>query len=278
MILTPLNLRPSSAAAYKELRTDENPYFNINYFELKSLNDPDSEKVPSSNYGDEAPSGKEPATNETIYFLQKDLHAGTKVKLSLLVKPRGMRTFLPHRVAKSMPFSSDKLPEILKHYSIKAESKEANTMNETIRNCERAAIDGEDKYCATSLKSFVDLSVSRLGNNVKLLASEAGKETRSPLFSIGKGMQHMGEEDIVCHKMQYPYAVFLCHSINRASVNKVPFVGLNGKEKANALVVCHKDTSAWNPNHLSFKILNVKPGTVPVCHFLVRDTLVWVSN
>ncbi|XVF69572.1 hypothetical protein PTKIN_Ptkin11bG0092100 [Pterospermum kingtungense] len=219
------------------------------------------------------------AINETIYFLQKDLHPGKMVKLPLLLNTRGNTTFLPNRIVKSMPFSSDhKLPDILKLYSIKAESREGNDIYETISNCERESMDGEDKYCATSLESFLDLSVSMLGKNIQLLSNEVGTETKSPIFIIGREVQDMGQKKIVCHNMPYPHAVFLCHSINRTSVYKVPLVGIDGKKKANALAACHKDTSSWNPNHPSFKILNVKPGTVPVCHFLVRDTLVWVSN
>jgi hypothetical protein len=47
---------------------------------------------------------------------------------------------------------------------------------------------------------------------------------------------------------------------------------------AKAVAVCHTDTSAWNPKHLAFQVLNVKPGTVPVCHFLPQDHVVWLPN
>ncbi|KAB5513985.1 hypothetical protein DKX38_027891 [Salix brachista] len=30
--------------------------------------------------------------------------------------------------------------------------------------------------------------------------------------------------------------------------------------------------------HLAFQVLNVKPGTVPVCHFLPQDHVVWLPN
>ncbi|XVE78949.1 hypothetical protein DITRI_Ditri14bG0019200 [Diplodiscus trichospermus] len=213
----------------------------------------------------------------TIYFFSKNLHAGTKVKLPLLITPRDNTTFLPRRVSESMPFSSNKLPEILKHYSLKAGSMAANSVSETIRNCERSSFDGEEKYCATSLESFVDLSVSMLGKDIQLLSNELGRETENPLFAIGRGVQNMGEKNLVCHKMNYPYAVYFCHLIKKTDVYEVPLVGIDGT-KANALAVCHKDTSSWSPNHIAFQVLKVKPGTVPICHFLVRDTLVWVPK
>ena len=45
-----------------------------------------------------------------------------------------------------------------------------------------------------------------------------------------------------------------------------------------AVAVCHADTSGWNPKHVAFQVLNVKPGTVPVCHFLPQDHVVWTRS
>lgn len=59
------------------------------------------------------------AINETIYFFQKDLRPGKMVNLPLLIKTKDMTPFLPFQVAKSIPFSSDKLSEILKHFYLK---------------------------------------------------------------------------------------------------------------------------------------------------------------
>ncbi|XP_021279204.1 LOW QUALITY PROTEIN: BURP domain-containing protein 8-like [Herrania umbratica] len=217
------------------------------------------------------------AVKETIYFLPKDLLPGKKVNLPRLVQKRDRGTFLPHLIAESIPLSSDKLPEILKNFSLKDESRDANNVKITVKNCERAEMKGEEKYCATSLESFVDMSVSMLGKEIRLLSNELRKETKNPLFTIARAVRNMGENDIVCHKMKYPYAVYLCHSIKKTVVYKVPLVGTDGT-KANAVAVCHKDTSAWSPNHIAFKVLKVKPGAVPICHFLGRDTLVWVPN
>ncbi|KAM0005498.1 putative BURP domain-containing protein [Helianthus debilis subsp. tardiflorus] len=52
-------------------------------------------------------------------------------------------------------------------------------------------------------------------------------------------------------------------------------ISADGK-KMNAAAVCHIDTSKWNPKHLAFQVLKVKPGTVPVCHFLPEDHVAWV--
>ncbi|XP_039064076.1 BURP domain protein RD22-like [Hibiscus syriacus] len=214
--------------------------------------------------------------DETVFFFPKDLRSGKLVKLPALTTS-DKTPFLHDRVAKSIPFSSDELPEILNHFSVRPQTKEANLISKTVKGCERVAMKGEDKFCATSLESFIDSSISHLGKQIQLLSTELSKETNNSLFIIAKGMQDMGENELVCHKMKYPRAVFLCHSIDKTTVYKVPLVGRDGT-KANALAVCHKDTSAWNPKHMAFRILKVKPGTVPICHFLVKDALIWVSN
>ncbi|KAA3471669.1 dehydration-responsive protein RD22-like [Gossypium australe] len=184
------------------------------------------------------------SVDETTFFFQRDLRTGKLVSLPNLIATGDKTPFLPDQVAKSIPFSSAKLPEILNHFSLKPQTRDANTICETIRGCERAAINGEQKFCATSLESFIDLSISKLGKQIQLLSIEFSKETKNPLFTIARGMQNMGEHELVCHKMEYPGAVFLCHALNKTGVYKVPLVGRDGT-KANALAVCHKDTSGW---------------------------------
>ncbi|XP_052884278.1 BURP domain protein RD22-like isoform X1 [Gossypium arboreum] len=256
----------------KELKTKD----HINK-KSKGVNAPIS---PFIIYGEKSKGNKKhgsAAINGTMYFFQEDLHPGKWVNLPLLAKTRDLATFLPQQVARSIPFSSNEFPQILNLFSLDPESMEANDMEQTINVCEREGMRGEEIFCATSFESFVDSSVSKLGKNIQLLANELAKETNNPVFTIGRGIQNMGEEELVCHKMSYPYAVFLCHSIDSTMVYKVPLVGMDGT-KAKALVICHKDTSAWSPSHPVFEILKVKPGTVPICHFAVRDTLAWVRK
>ncbi|OMO59834.1 hypothetical protein CCACVL1_24585 [Corchorus capsularis] len=217
------------------------------------------------------------AIKETMYFLQDDLRAGRMMNLQRLAQKSDRTPFLPQQIAQSIPISTDKLPVILKNFSIKAESSYGKGVRITVMNCERAEMRGEEKYCATSLESFVDLGVAMLGKNIRLLSHQLGKGLKNPLVTINRGMRDMGENNIVCHKTKYPYAVFLCHSIKKTTVYDVPLVGVDGT-KVNAVAVCHKDTSAWSPNHIAFKFLKVKPGTVPICHFLRRDAIAWVRD
>ncbi|KAM1282068.1 hypothetical protein ACFX2H_022473 [Malus domestica] len=73
------------------------------------------------------------------------------------------QTFMPHETAKSIPLSSNKLPEIFNQFSMKSGSVEADIIKGTIQECENPAIRGEEKYCATSLESMIDFSTSKLG-------------------------------------------------------------------------------------------------------------------
>lgn len=43
-------------------------------------------------------------------------------------------------------------------------------------------------------------------------------------------------------------------------------------------VICHTDTSKWDPEHLPFKILGTKPGGPPVCHTMPYGHMIWAKN
>ncbi|XP_039028456.1 polygalacturonase 1 beta-like protein 3 [Hibiscus syriacus] len=129
-------------------------------------------------------------------------------ELTKTLREEGHDHILAQQTADSLPMSDDKLlPEILKNFSLKAESKGTGYVKIALTNCARDEMRGETKYCASSLESFVDLAVSLFGENIRLIWHELGDETKNPSFTIGK-VRKIGENDIVCHKMKYPYAVY----------------------------------------------------------------------
>ncbi|XP_034684056.1 BURP domain protein RD22-like [Vitis riparia] len=215
--------------------------------------------------------------NVALFFFEKNMQPGTKMELHF-IRDANLATFLPRQVANSIPFSSKKFPEILNEFSIKPESEEAETIKNTIRECEEPGIKGEEKYCATSLESMVDFSTSKLGKGVQVISTEVENETQKQQYTITTGVKKLaGDKAVVCHKQSYPYAVFYCHKTQTTRAYMVPLVGADGS-KVKAVAVCHTDTSAWNPKHLAFQVLKVKPGTVPICHFLPEDHVVWVPK
>ncbi|KDP39097.1 hypothetical protein JCGZ_00854 [Jatropha curcas] len=214
--------------------------------------------------------------NTTIFFLYDDLRPNRKMRLAFTKSTNGTN-FLPLKIAKTIPFSSHKLSKILNYFSIKSSSKEAQIMKQTIEECEAPKFSGEDKYCATSLESLVDFIVAKLGKEVKTFCNEEEEKNKIQEYTVLKGVKMIGDNPIVCHKLEYKYAVFYCHSFSSTKGYSVPLVGFDGSE-AEAIVICHTNTSAWNPNHFAFQVLNVKPGGPPICHILNSDTIVWIPR
>nr|XP_024926700.2 BURP domain-containing protein 5-like isoform X1 [Ziziphus jujuba var. spinosa]XP_048322240.1 BURP domain-containing protein 5-like isoform X2 [Ziziphus jujuba var. spinosa] len=214
------------------------------------------------------------------FFFESDLHEGSKMKLSF-PKIKNSAKFLPRQVSESIPFSTTKLPEILAHFSMKSKSLQAKAMEDTLKVCEAPALNGEDKYCATSLESLVDFGVSKLGNQIKIISPTQVQREDPHVYTIGRGTKMIGDKSVECHKLNYVYAVFYCHEVQGTRAYRVPLKQQLQQQREDgdvALAVCHSDTSAWNPKNEAFQQLKVKPGTVPICHFLSSDTLFLVNK
>ncbi|MQM21099.1 hypothetical protein Taro_054133 [Colocasia esculenta] len=216
-----------------------------------------------------------------LFFLEKDLHPNTRKQLQF-IRSAPPSPFIPRPVADAIPFSSKKLPELMARFSLQPDSVGAEDMRVSLHGCEHPAGAGEAKSCVTSLESMIDFTTSNLGTrDVRASSTEVGNERqqKQQYYTVAgvEGLQEGGKA-VVCHVQPFPYAVFFCHatdSVTRAY--KVPLVGEDGS-KVTAVAVCHIDTSAWNPRHLAFQVLKVKPGSIPVCHFLRQDVVVWTPT
>ncbi|KAK6140947.1 hypothetical protein DH2020_025310 [Rehmannia glutinosa] len=211
--------------------------------------------------------------NVALFFLPKDLRR-QKNELAIHQNHKRGHIFAPP-VVDSIPFSSNKLPEILDTFSLKPTSDEAEAMKKTIKECEEKGIKGEEKLCATSLESMVDFSTSMLGKDVKALSTNAENGEKKEYTIVGVTKMSSKKALVVCHRQEYAYAVFYCHKTDATVAYEVMMAAADG---AAAVAVCHRDTAAWNPKHLAFQVLKVKPGAVPVCHFLPEDHIVWVPK
>ncbi|CAK8570138.1 unnamed protein product [Lathyrus sativus] len=168
---------------------------------------------------------------------------------------------------------------ILNKLNIEKGSRGARIVKNTISDCEMEGVRGEEKLCVTSLESMIDFITSKLGKNVEAFSTEINKENVFQHYTIAEGVKKLGDKNkvAVCHKLSYPYVVFYCHETNTTKGYSVPLEGADGS-RVKAIAVCHTDTSEWNPDHLAFQVLKVKPGTVPVCHLLPQDHVVWISK
>ncbi|KQK09599.1 BURP domain-containing protein 3 [Brachypodium distachyon] len=216
-----------------------------------------------------------------LFFLEKDLHAGKKLAVHFMATTGAGEKFLPRSEADAIPFSSEKVPEILSRFSVKPDSTEAAQMTQTLHDCEEAAAKGEKKSCATSLESMVDFATSSLGtSHVRAVSTVVGKEgSPKQEYAMTSVKRTAGADRLVaCHAEPYPYAVFACHLTQATRAYTVSMVGSTDGTAVEAVAVCHADTAGWNPRHVAFQVLKVKPGTVPVCHFLPQDHVVWTRS
>ncbi|CAO2182972.1 unnamed protein product [Urochloa humidicola] len=218
-----------------------------------------------------------------LFFKEEDLHAGKKVTVQFAGTAGATTKFLPRSEAEAIPFSSEKAPEILARFSVDPDSVEAAEMEQTLRDCEAPAAEGERKACATSLESMVDFATSSLGTTrVRAVSTVVARPGSSPkqeytVTGVKRAVSGGDGRLVACHAEPYAYAVFACHLTRRTRAYSVSMVGRDGTA-VDAVAVCHADTAGWNPKHVAFQVLGVKPGTVPVCHFLPQDHVVWTRS
>nr|CAD1843339.1 unnamed protein product [Ananas comosus var. bracteatus] len=154
----------------------------------------------------------------------------------------------------------------------------ADAIKSTLAECEAPALADVDWLCVTSLESMVDFATASLGtHDLRALSTAVGREgTLKQAYTIEsvKKMSTPGSELVACHGMKYAYAVFHCHTTTAAAYT-VSMAGADGT-RVEALAACHTDVAAGVEE--AFKKLNVEPWSVPVCHFLPQDDLLWSRN
>ncbi|XVE66847.1 hypothetical protein DITRI_Ditri08aG0112700 [Diplodiscus trichospermus] len=219
----------------------------------------------------------------TVFFRIKDLKFGKKLPIFFPhVDPAKSFHFIPRKQADSIPFSTKAFTYLLDFFSIPKGSPQADAMKETLTSCEMKGDDEEIKYCATSIDSLLEFASNIFGSDssFKILRTPLTKES-TPVFqnyTVLDWKEQAAPMVIACHNLAYPYAVYFCHS--QKAETKVFMVSLEGDngDRVDAVTVCHMDTSLWDPNHLSFRLLKVKPGTSEICHFFPSDDLVMVPE
>uniref|UniRef100_J3LW38 BURP domain-containing protein n=1 Tax=Oryza brachyantha TaxID=4533 RepID=J3LW38_ORYBR len=228
---------------------------------------PTSSQLPRSSSSSKTPS-------MALFFLEKNLQQGKKISLHFTnTMASSTAMFLPRSEAKSIPFSSNDMPVILARLGVGRGSGDAAVMSRTLHYCE-----------LPSLESMVDFVTSTSGFETRDVNAESTvlvSKARSPPaqeYTVA-GVKPMGGTGqlIACHPRTYVYAVFLCHRTEATRAYTASLVSEDGTA-ARAVAVCHTDTAGWNPEHAAFQILGVKPGTVPVCHFVKPDAVVWTRT
>ncbi|XP_074569267.1 BURP domain-containing protein 6-like [Curcuma longa] len=223
-------------------------------------------------------------SSRSLFFLEKDLFPGATFDLQFKRSISKHADLLPRRVADALPFSSDKLPDVLALLSVDPDSKEAREMSATLERCERTSNARETKHCATSIESMVDFAVSALATDDVSAVSTVANATAAAAMQryAVEGFERIGGEGVgvFCHAEPYAYVVFHCHAVGRGMMREytVSLTGSDGS-RVEAIAVCHLDTTSWNPRHVMLQVLHVKPGSAePVCHFLPIDHVLWTPR
>ncbi|KAF7127901.1 hypothetical protein RHSIM_Rhsim11G0175700 [Rhododendron simsii] len=219
-----------------------------------------------------------------VFFFIEDLKVGKRLPVYFPKRdPSTSPHFLPREESDSIPFSLESLPNLLQIFSFSQASPQAKAMEDTLRDCEMKPIKGESKLCATSLESMLDFVNEIFGFNSQFQVLSTTHFTESTMllqnYTILKKPEEISAPKMVaCHTMPYPYAIFYCHyQESESKAFKVLLGGDNG-DRVEAVAVCHLDTSEWSPDHVSFRVLGMEPGSKPVCHFFPADNLVWIAS
>ncbi|GAV73730.1 BURP domain-containing protein [Cephalotus follicularis] len=217
-----------------------------------------------------------------VFFTLNDLKLGKVMPIyfsnkNFSTSPR----LLTSEESNSIPFSLSQLPYLLQFFSFSKDSPQAKAMEYTLKQCAQEPIKGETKFCATSLESMLDFTQDVFGLDTQLKALTTTLLIKPTVLLQNYTILDVPKEIfapkmIACHTMPYPYSVFYCHG--QETENRLFEISLGGDngERVVAAAVCHMDTSQWDRDHVSFRILNIEPGTSPVCHFFPTDNLVWV--
>ncbi|XWS67566.1 hypothetical protein CRYUN_Cryun04dG0017000 [Craigia yunnanensis] len=217
-----------------------------------------------------------------IFFKIDDLKVGKTMPIYLPSKDLSASPHLLSREeANSIPFSSTQFPQLIEFFSFSKDSRQAKAMEYTLEQCEFEPPKGEIRFCATSLESMLDFvhSVFGLDAHLKVLTTTFLKKPTVFLQNytiLGMPKLFPTSRIIACHTLPYPYAVFYCHSQKSETRLFQVSLGAENGDRVQASAACHMDTSQWDRDHISFRLLKIKPRSSPVCHFFPPDNLVWV--
>ncbi|CAN7029437.1 hypothetical protein IGI04_029622 [Brassica rapa subsp. trilocularis] len=224
-----------------------------------------------------------------MFFKISDLKLGTKLPIYFNKNDlRKVPPLLTRQEADLIPFSESNLDFLLNHFSISKDSPQGKAMKETLQRCDFKAIEGEYKFCGTSLESMLDLTKKTIASNadLKVMTTKVMVPDQNRIsyalhnYTFAEVPKELdGIKVLGCHRMPYPYVVYYCHGHKSGTkVFEVNLMSDDGIQLVVGPAVCHMDTSMWNADHVAFKVLKIEPRSAPVCHFFPLDNIVWVSK
>ncbi|CAN6343698.1 unnamed protein product [Urochloa humidicola] len=223
-----------------------------------------------------------------LFFHEEQVRVGTTMTVSF--SPAAVPAILPRAAAAKVPLGNLTAADVAAKFHIAPGSTMISQVRDTLHACQAAApphshAGGERHACATSLEDIVRAAMRTLGTvaagaggRVWVAASEIpGAGLPLQPYAVEAVAALDGDRHVACHDEPYPYAVFRCHKIG-LSMTKAYVVSLRGLRdgrKVDMAVICHLDTSDWNPAYPAFVMMHTKPGESSVCHFMPYANLLF---
>ncbi|XP_043695424.1 polygalacturonase non-catalytic subunit AroGP2-like [Telopea speciosissima] len=212
------------------------------------------------------------------YFRKSMVKEGGFMPIPDLRDPMSYKSFLPRSLASKIPFAFSQIKELKKIFNVLDESNMDEYIQETLEVCENNPIRGEQCTCATSVEDLIDFVVEKLGHYVRVWSTEnvEGSYENVTIGAVKLIHGNLSESPALCHSLPFIFQIYYCHILQKV---KVYAVDIHARKKVNhAIMACHYDTSTWNPDHLSFKLLGFGPGLIEVCHWINENGMVWTKT
>jgi len=224
-------------------------------------------------------------TVESLYFKAINLGPGLKMKLHFSPSKNRAAFMSSAMLDKTGMLSSFILMDMVSILTESTVSKQdANILPEmdTVGVCSQPSTKGKnkDKCCATDVDTMFNYTMAKLGRNLRSasLWVEKGKLTVPQEYTITKIHKLPAVNIVGCSKMSFSVAVFYCSHLPKTVMYTVSLIGADGT-KLRAPILCHEDTTMWNPKSWIFKYLDCKPApSTKICHFLATDDIAWMPK
>lgn len=209
-----------------------------------------------------------------IFFRESVLKNGALFDMGELEREISpAKTYLPDSIASLLTLEASQV--LFKNTTVK------DMMSLTVGMC-NSYIPQETRKCVSSVEALVRFPVEIFRDKrLKMLnpKSNAGSHTRVMLENIRPLLQENPRAKLVsCHELFFPYLVMYCHATSSVQLYEVDLVHPKTKELINdgMVAICHRDTSYWDPNHVSFRTLKTHAGDGEICHWMSTANLAWV--
>ncbi|TVU51055.1 hypothetical protein EJB05_02460, partial [Eragrostis curvula] len=270
----------------------EDPFADAAYPVLwrSSADSPVAAEVP--NFKAQDPAAEMPAHGGGLHvqrgmlFLRKSLYPGARLPRGTRLAgtaPMAMQQFASRSQADAIPFSLNKLDQILTMFKVVPGSERANQVAATLHTCGGEGSSTDPHTCATSQQAEAEFAAKVLGSgNIRRLVTMVHGSNNEPagqyMVAQNGGVSRIGGADdlVVCHPMPYPYMVRYCHRPAEVEALMVQLSGVDvgGAGGATAVAICHKNTETWDQRY--FNMLNADRGE-EICHYMPQNYVLWLK-